>query len=192
MSNTKNMRWPRERIRQEIRQLDHRTGLNGTRLAIDFSEDEKTIGSFTHTAGNIPLHFTFSTRFFERPSFSDAEVIDVIRHEFAHYMKCVRHPDVEEDSHGPLWQQCCREIGAVPQARHSYSTQYRAERLQQHMLLSDADEIVQPGLTINHPRYGECTISHISHCRDMPRVSLTLPNGRVRKCTMQWLIDNCL
>ena len=188
----RSIRWPRERIRQEIRQLDHRTGLNGQRLRIDFSNDEKTIGSFTSTQSKIPLYFTFSTRYFEDPSFTDAEVIDVIRHEFAHYMKCVRHPDAEEDSHGPLWQQCCREIGAIPQARHSCTSQYQAERIQQRMLLSDADEILQTGLTIRHPLYGDCIISHISRYREMPRISLTLPNGKVRKCTLQWLIDNCL
>lgn len=186
------MRWPRERIRKEIRQLDSRTGLNGLALSIRFSDDTETLGSFAHSKSQRPLYFTFSRHFFEDPSFTDEEAIDTIRHEYAHFMKCVRYPDQEEDVHGPLWQRCCREIGAVPEACHDLARRYTASRVQHRLLLQDVAEVVEIGQIITHPRYGDATITHIRQRKGTPGVSLTFPNGRVRKCTLDWLLENCL
>ena len=186
------MKWPHERIRREIRQLDNRTGLDGLKLSIYFNDDEQKLGTFTHTQHQTPLYFTFSQHFFENPAFTDAEAIDTVRHEYAHFMKCVRYPDQEEDPHGPLWQQCCREIGAVPKARHDYGRSYSASHVQHLLLMRDVAEVVQPGLTVTHPQYGDALITHISHNKKTPNVSLTFPNGKVRKFTLDWLLENCL
>lgn len=41
------------------------------------------------------------------------EIRDTILHEIAHALAWTRHGD---RTHGPLWKQICREIGAVPRA----------------------------------------------------------------------------
>lgn len=46
---------------------------------------------------------------------TEAELIDVAKHEYAHAVACIRHPN-KRIAHGPIWQNICREIGCRPKA----------------------------------------------------------------------------
>lgn len=45
-----------------------------------------------------------------------ADITDTVRHEFAHHLCHLRHPESKEDPHGPLWKSICQEVNCTPQS----------------------------------------------------------------------------
>lgn len=108
--------WTVEKIRAIIRRLDEKTGLNGASLAIDF----RCNGWFYGLYHLHPRAFSFNRKFFNDPRTKEAEVLDIIRHEYAHYYqdvanlaKYVGH-SARETSHGDDWKWACKMVGAEP------------------------------------------------------------------------------
>ncbi len=79
----KQAKWPRERILEEIRRLDAKTGLNGEKVTIRLYAEPEPMGCFTFI-DPIRMTFGFSCTRFEEPGFTDTEALDIIRHEYAH------------------------------------------------------------------------------------------------------------
>lgn len=79
--------WDEERIREEFKKLDSITGLHGADLPITFGKAKHTLGCFyIDTINKKPKKFHFSLFYFGNPKWSEASALDVIRHEYAHYM----------------------------------------------------------------------------------------------------------
>lgn len=117
---TKN--WTEDKIRSIIRKLDEKTGLNGAALPIAFNSYGRFLGHYHHVE---PKAFGFNRKFFNDLSTKEAEVIDVIRHEYAHYYVDIANLEKHighsrrETSHGSDWKWACRMVGADPTRCHN-------------------------------------------------------------------------
>ena len=80
--------WTEDKIRSIIRKLDEKTGLNGAALPIAFNSYGWFLGHYRYVE---PKAFGFNRKFFNDPTTGEAEVIDVIRHEYAHYYVDIAH-----------------------------------------------------------------------------------------------------
>lgn len=112
--------WTEDKIRFIIRKLDAKTGLNGAALPIAFKCNGRVLGQYSHK----PKAFRFNRMFFNAPSTGEAEAIDVIRHEYAHYYvdatflaQYIGHSS-RETHHGDDWKWACRMVGALPTRCH--------------------------------------------------------------------------
>ena len=121
----KQTKWPRERILEEIRRLDAQTVLNGTKVTIRLYAEPEPLGYFTFI-DPIRMTFGFSSTRFEEPGFTDTEALDIIRHEYAHYMEYQLYGFSSD--HGPDWQACCRKIGARPEKLYTESFKQDARK----------------------------------------------------------------
>lgn len=116
--------WTEEKIRFIIHKLDEKTGLSGADLPIAFKAYGNTLGNYQYVE---PKAFGFNRKFFNASSTNEAEVIDVIRHEYAHYYCDVAHlahyigHSVRETSHGDDWKWACKMVGADPTRCHNAS-----------------------------------------------------------------------
>lgn len=119
--------WTEEKIRSIIRKLDEQTGLNGATLPIAFNSYGWFLGHYRHVE---PKAFGFNRKFFNDPFTKEAEVVDVIRHEYAHYYvdaanleKYIGHSR-RETSHGSDWKWACKMVGADPTRCHNVDAFY--------------------------------------------------------------------
>lgn len=114
--------WTEEKIRDIIRHLDEKTGLSGATLPIAFNSYGNLLGYYRYVK---PKAFGFNRKFFDDPSTGEAEVIDVIRHEYAHYYVDVANLELfvghsrREMSHGDDWKWACGMVGADPTRCHN-------------------------------------------------------------------------
>ena len=112
--------WTENEIRFIIRKLDEKTGLNGAALPIAFKCNGRVLGQYCHES----KAFSFNRKFFNAPSTGEAEVINVIRHEYAHYYVDIAHLEQyivhssRERSHGNDWKWACQMVGALPVRCH--------------------------------------------------------------------------
>ena len=189
--------WPEERIRAEMKRLDGITGLCGATLPIRFLRRARRLGAFCLDANENPLYFSFTQSYFENPEFSESEALDVIRHEYAHYMKHVLYPGKVEPHHGPLWHLCCLQVGAAP--NRYYNTKYaqhlhqrEAEKAQDNADVFDFMETLDMGQAIDHPTFGEGAIASVVHTKDNARVNIIFEDGTQRMFSAKWVMENCL
>lgn len=116
--------WTEEKIRSIIRKLDEKTGLNGAALPIAFNSYGWFLGHYRYVE---PKAFGFNRKFFNDPFTKEAEVIDVIRHEYAHYYVDAANLEYHighscrETSHGTDWKWACKMVGADPMRCHDVS-----------------------------------------------------------------------
>ena len=112
--------WKEDKIRYIIRKLDEKTGLNGAALPIVLNRTKCRLGCYRY--GTELEQFRFSLAFMNNPATPEAAVVDLIRHEYAHYYArtaqlyryfktySYRH------GHGKDWQWACKLVKAVPSA----------------------------------------------------------------------------
>ena len=177
--------WTDTRIREEIKQLDQKTGLLGATLPIKFNNSNRTLGSFCSASGQ-PKMFCFSNHYFQNPSFSVEEAVDCIRHEYAHYMDLVIN---KRYGHSPSWRQCCLQIGTLPSRYYTpdyYRKKHEREQQENHRI-----DRFAPGVTIEHPKFGYGTV--LSHELEgnyrMLRVSFQKEGTKLLGAT--WVLNNC-
>lgn len=190
------LRWPEERIRAEMKRLDGITGLCGATLPIRLIRRARRLGSYHYDCNENPLYFTFTQSYFEDPDFPETEALDVIRHEYAHYMKNVLYPGREEPHHGPLWHLCCLQVGAAP--NRYYNTKYarhlhqrEAEKAQDNADVYDFMETLDVGQAIDHPTFGEGAIASVARTKDNARVTIVFEDGTQRMFSAKWVMENC-
>lgn len=117
---TKN--WSIDKIRYIISKLDEKTGLNGASLPIAFNSSGWFLGHYRYVE---PKAFGFNRKFFNDPNTKESEVIDIIRHEYAHYYVDVANLEFyvghsrREISHGSDWKWACAMVGAEPTRCHN-------------------------------------------------------------------------
>ncbi|MBQ4045894.1 MAG: SprT-like domain-containing protein [Lachnospiraceae bacterium] len=103
--------WNEESIRQELRRLDHITGLHGAELPITFGKARSQLGSFhIDPKKRKPKKFHFSLFYFANPEWSRESALETIQHEYAHYMDYILYG---QSGHGTTWRMCCRKTQDV-------------------------------------------------------------------------------
>lgn len=108
-------KWKKEDIRAVIQSLDDKTGMHGASLSIYLPElinEGTTLGAYCHNKGGDMrmCYFQFSRHHFNDSEFKDLAVIDVIRHEYCHYVvDCLKLESVfnDDDPHGRAWKTVC-------------------------------------------------------------------------------------
>lgn len=117
--------WTENKIRSIIRKLDEKTGLNGAALPIKLASHGNALGYYQYAGEK---KFGFKPKFINDSETKEAEVIDVIRHEYAHYYVDVTHLERyighsrRETSHGDDWKWACKMVGADPTRCHNTAT----------------------------------------------------------------------
>ena len=119
--------WDENIIRKAIENLDRKTGLRGASIRIDIGGKGQTLGCYRRGDERM---FKFKISFFNDNNTEEAEVIDIIRHEYAHYYvdeakldKYIGHSR-RESSHGRDWKWACKMVGAIPRRCHD-STDFK-------------------------------------------------------------------
>lgn len=104
-------KWMIEDIKNIICHLDMKTGMNGVDIPVYF---EKSMGNNGETLGSYRggyfRSFSFSREYFDDPLFLDRAAIDVVRHEYCHYLveALGLHELYEDDDpHGLAWKSAC-------------------------------------------------------------------------------------
>lgn len=189
------MKWSVDRIRTEIARLDEKTGLNGRSLPIRLNMARCILGQFFFR-NEEPREFCFSSRFFEAEDFSCAEALDVIAHEYAHYMDCVLNGKFSDGPHGESWKECCRIIGARPFRYYmSELNQYALERekKQQDKMLraKSLAQIFCRGKTVHHPAYGTGEIVSLEADEINQRINILFADGNQRLLDLDWVGGHC-
>lgn len=106
-------KWSVEDFRDVIRGLDTRTGMKGASISIYLSNslgDGSTLGSYLPGKDNSWRSFSFSLKYFNDSNFNDLAAIDVIRHEYCHYLvDALRLNELfnDEKDHGIAWKTAC-------------------------------------------------------------------------------------
>ena len=181
------MTWTEEAIREELRKLDDITGLHGSRLPILFTKAKRTLGSFYHDAEK-PLNFRFSSVWLTDPNFAHAQGIDLIRHEYAHYMDFMRNG---KSSHGPKWKACCREIGAEPSAHYNAETNRYQLSLERAACEQEAALArYTPGTHVTHPAFGTGVVESCTGSGASSRIAVRFATG-TKLLGAAWVIANC-
>ena len=176
--------WDEAAIRRELINLDRRTGLFGAKLSISFGNAQKTLGSFSSDG-----QFRFSNRFFQDPEWPQEAALDVIRHEYAHYMDYMLNGRC---GHGRTWKECCRAVGARParlynQGWANYHRNRRKALKRQAALLAG----YRPGDRIEHPRFGAGVIVEIEGDAVNRRAKVCFDGVDVKWLGLAWVHDHC-
>jgi len=108
-------KWNVDDIRAVIYSLDMKTGMNGAALPIYLCKslgEGKTLGTYRPGCGKDKdfRSFSFSLAYFNDAGFKDLAVIDVIRHEYCHYLVDeLELKDIysDQDAHGIAWKTVC-------------------------------------------------------------------------------------
>lgn len=105
-------------ILNEIAELSKKTGLGGDKLPVEFSDPEnETIAFFCYTRngnGTKPTNLKFNFSLLKMDGFSARQIIDVVRHEFAHYARLIWYGH-SENCHDKIWKKICADLGGTPQ-----------------------------------------------------------------------------
>ena len=189
-------KWPESRIREELKRLDRMTGLHGSELPIRFTDSKRTLGMYFH-ADSKKQHFAFSRHYFENPDFSNAEALDTIRHEYAHFMVDEIYGANADRSHGNMWKACCRRVGARPQrlynakVNQTHLNREQAEQERENSIVSFLDSI-KPGTLLNHPSFGAGRVTDIDKTPLNARVTIRFDADQTcRRFGAQWVAQNC-
>ena len=136
--------WNEDLIREAIRHLDEKTGLSGAELPIRFDNHDRALGWYECEGIR---RFGFKRRFFLSSVIKDCEKIDLIRHEYAHFIVDATHleryfeQDSRRTSHGDCWKFACRWVGAMPTRSHDSSAfsnkNWSSEKIQAAFLATD-------------------------------------------------------
>lgn len=177
------MIWTEETIRDEIRKLDETTGLEGAKLPIVFGRAKTRLGAFYMNQKEMkPVKFYFSRYYFGNPGWPMSDALDVIRHEYAHYMSFELYG---HSGHGGDWKRCCVRIGARPERLYKG----RCEDVYQESKTNP--NIYEPGMNIVHPVFGKGTIQNITN--DAAKKSAVVKFSKVglKKLGIHWMMENC-
>ena len=113
--------WTAEKIRAIIRKLDEKTGLNGASLPIKLENHGNALGYYRYFGEK---QFGFKPKYLNNPNTKESEVIDVIRHEYAHYYVDVTGISKyftrkgSSKGHNIDWKWACKMVGANPNSYH--------------------------------------------------------------------------
>lgn len=180
--------WTAEEIRKEIRKLDKITGLAGAELPIHFHKRGRAVGRFSYSSEGS-LSFSFNTQYFDDPTMPPEVLLDVVRHEYAHYMDYI---DRGKSGHGKSWKMCCLVVGALPLRYFSMERVWRISELrQQRQKRNEQFDAVSAGMYVSHPRFGSGRIVCIRGTELNRVAEVTFANGDRKSLGLGWVCDHC-
>lgn len=182
------MIWDKERIRKELRRLDRITGFDGASLPILFENCRSHLGIFYSKDAVHGMHFRFSNPWFQNPDWPVEAAIDVIRHEYAHYLDLMQYGNL---GHGRTWKSCCHQIGANPLRCYNrvHARAYRDRHIMDELYREHYAQY-QPGLVIQHPVYGMGQITAVEGEGTNTVVCAAFAAGE-KRLSAQWIERNC-
>lgn len=183
----KQMKWPRERILDEIRRLDAKTGLNGAKVTIRLYAEPEPMGCFTFI-DPIRMTFGFSNTRFEEPGFTDTEALDIIRHEYAHYMEYQLYGFSSD--HGPYWQECCRKIGARPEKMYTEAFKQEARAKERDRIRRTRVDGYREGKQISHPTFGQGIVEKIDRMESITILTIRFGDA-LKRFDIDWVRKHC-
>ena len=182
------MIWFEEDIREEIRKLDKKTGLNGASFPIKFNKSNSILAYYRSIDAKSG-EFCFSVNYFQNENYTKKEAIETIRHEYAHYMN---HVIYRSFGHGPTWRKCCSDIGAVAQRVYNrrLNNYFLLEREKEQEMLERCDSLVA-GVKINHPIYGTGVVESTQGDLKDKCLSVSFAMTGIKILTAKWVLENC-
>ena len=178
--------WTEEAIREEIVKLDKKTGLKGAELPIHFMNARSTLGMYCAEGGGM---FKFSSIYFDNPRWPDEAALDVIRHEYAHYMDHKRYGNL---GHGHTWKICCGIVGARSiRCYNSKHTQSVIRKNSSEETLSKKLDDYSLGDRILHPVYGLGVIEQIEGEALKRSAVVRFGENETKKMLLTWIEKNC-
>lgn len=187
--NKETVGWDEAAIRKEIRRLDKKTGLNGAALPIIFTNAWTQLGSFWRDDMGNAKEFRFSKRYFHDPNFTVKEALDVIRHEYAHYMNLEIYGN---RGHGGTWKLCCKKVGANP--FRLYTDEWKNAQRRRHaeeVAVSEMCDIITEEMEILHPEYGAGVVKQIEGEGARRTLRVDFPEAGSKKLSAGWVFANC-
>lgn len=180
-----NIIWDEKRIRRELERLDGITGLHGAELPMTFGNARFTLGQFS----GCPMEFRFSNYWFQDPNWPVECALDVIRHEYAHYMD---YEIYGNSSHGSTWKTCCCAVGAAPRRLYSEEQEeYYRRRHQKEDEMNRKYDTYQVGDLLLHPRYEFGKICSIEGEGVNRYVLVDFDTVGMKKLAVRWVAENC-
>lgn len=181
--------WDEDRIREELRRLDGITGLHGADLPIRFGQAKNTLGSF-YAGPEGKMAFRFSNIYFQDPTWPVASALDVIRHEYSHYLSWVKYKKVD---HGPIWKLCATKCGAVPVRCYTERRNNIEVNIQQRKeALLESLQNYRVGQTVLHPVYDEGRITAISDDGIHSIATVEFQEDGIKQLSLSWIEENCI
>ena len=177
--------WNEQSIREVIKKLDDRTGLNGAALPIRFGKAATILGAYNQSKGGS---FIFSDVWFGNENWPYESAIEVIKHEYAHYMD---HVIFRGSGHGKSWKKCCSDIG-VPAIRlytDERSSYYRDKHQEEKELEKKLGGYMR-GQRITHPVYGQGTIKVIRKSGSSVVAEIEFKAYGIKTVDLAWYENN--
>lgn len=181
------MAWNEEMIRKELKWLDRKTGLNGAKLPIKFTHAKHTLGCFYADKDN--MRFDFSLYYLADDSFPQEEALDLIRHEYAHYMNFVLYHGT---GHDRMWRKCCTSVGAVATRLYSgkFNDYFNKRKAQREQTAASCNEY-KIGSVVRHPVYGTGTVVSVSGFDTDKILETEFYSVGRKRLTAKWVHENC-
>lgn len=165
-------KWSAEDIREVIRSLDERPGMNGASIFIRLSKslsDGSTLGTYRPSKDNYWRAFSFSLKYFNDSNFNDLATIDVIRHEYCYYLVDalgLKELFNDENNHGIAWKTACGLLNTDQHGTYrawcfskatddSFRNAYMSEDIQPVDILEQVDRCGLTLPSLNRRRYLE-------------------------------------
>jgi len=175
-------------IRDELRRLDGITGLHGAELPIKFGIARSYLGRFSYRDPEHP-EFYFSNYYFRDPNLPTEEKLNVIRHEYAHYMDFMR---TGSSSHKSSWRKCCDEIGAYAVRCFSYKHADTIAAInRKNQQANEKYEKYSVGRTIVHPFFGKGEITAVTGDGSDRIATVSFGGATEKKLAISWIDSNC-
>ena len=197
--------------------LDHKLGLNGASVPINFGMDEKALGSYLPASYDNEEQFTFSLYFIGfclNDQLTKADRINLYKHEYAHYM--TRHLSIPSEYtwqpgvHGSAWKYCCSLIGAIPSdiyienqsiKRIDYDSVLKRPTIDHKQVqlldtyrtqrmyknIENSKVKYEIGDLVTHPKFGNGTIKDIEKLDSSVRLHIDFGN-EVKIIDQKWLV----
>lgn len=177
------MIWTEEAIRDEIRKLDVAAGLEGAKLPITFGRAKTRLGAlYIDRKERKAIRFYFSRFYFANPNWPVSDALDVISHEYAHYMALTLFG---YSGHGAIWKRCCLQIGATPERL------YKGTCEDMYQESKTNPDLYTPGMILVHPVFGRGTIQNLTSDKERKSAIVRFDKAGVKKLGVRWIMENC-
>ncbi len=179
-----NTEWTEGKIRNVLERLDTKTGLHGKDLPMYFTHSKHTLGMYSPKG-----EFYFSDFYFKDPEFPDELALDVIRHEYAHYMDHILYGKI---GHGKTWRACCIVVGAAP-CRYcgNYRFEFYKRKNEKDKRIKKKSTSYVQGAHFFHPAYGNGKIILISGPEGNRYITVDFDNVGKKTLNLTWVVQNC-
>ena len=175
-----------ERIRREICRLDGITGLHGADLPVTYNRSKHTLGCF-HCLEKP--YFTFSLFWFEDPKWPEQSFLDVVRHEYAHYMNWELYGGTD---HGKSWKACCNAVGAVSTRLYSDDVNtYYVKKNARDAAVALRYGTYEVGRSIVHPQFGRGMIVRAVGEGPSRILDVRFAAVGIKRLGAAWVDQNC-